>query len=259
MGVETITLCDSPVTLARTAAELVGERAAAAIPGYVGTNHGGWLTSLQVGGADLLPEVLEHADDLGARLGFEGELLRRLRAVPNVYLRYVYYPDRQLAAQRTKSRVRADDLLELESQALTAYAAGDVDAVSGQRRAVWYTECIVPVIGALVSGRRIVTIAGITNNALVTALPPETMLEVPVEVDGAGVRVLGLDPLAVEAQAVLLANAAYERLTVDAVLARDREAAVHALAANPLVPSYDVARAAVSAIETEYGVWNGSG
>jgi len=253
VGIDVLTLCDSPLTLAATAAGLAGAAGGEATPGYVGTNHGGWLTSLRVGGVDVLPRALERADELAARLGFDGELLRRLGAVPNVYLRYVYYPDRQLAAQRAKGRVRAEELLELESDALAAYGAGDASSVSERRRAVWYTECIVPVIGALVSGRELVTIAGVTNGLLVPWLPPETMLEVPVRVDGDGVGVLGVEPLAVDSQALLLQNAAYERLTVEAVLAGDREAAVRALAANPLVPSVDLAAAAVALIEAEFG------
>ncbi len=257
VGVRTITLCDSPVTLAATAAEFAGAAGAETIPGYVGTNHGGWLTSLHVAGVDVLPRALDRADELGPRLGFDAELLRRLRAIPNVYLRYVYYPDRQLAAQREKGRVRAEELLELESEALTGRGGGDLQSVAERRRAVWYTECIVPVIGALVSGRRIVTIAGVTNDGLLPWLPPETMLELPVEVDRSGVRALGVDPLAVDARAVLLENAAYEHLTVEAVMARDREAAVRALAANPLVPSFDVAAEAVALIEEEFGAWAG--
>jgi 6-phospho-beta-glucosidase len=257
VGVRTITLCDSPVTLAATVAEFAGADGAEVIPGYVGTNHGGWLTSLHVDGGDVLPRALDRADELGPRLGFDGELLRRLRAVPNVYLRYVYYPERQLALQTAKGSVRAEELLELEAEALTGHGGGDLTMVAERRRAVWYTECIVPVIGALVSGRRIVTIAGVTNDGLLPWLPPETMLELPVEVDGSGVRALGVDPLALDARAVLLANAAYEHLTVEAVMARDHDAAVRALAANPLVPSFDVASEAVALIEAEFGAWNG--
>jgi 6-phospho-beta-glucosidase len=252
-GLDVITLCDSPVTLARTAAAFAGAAGAEATPGYVGTNHGGWLTSLHIDGSDVLSRALDHADELGERLGFDGELLRRLGAIPNVYLRYVYYPERQLAAQRAKGRVRADELLELESAALAAYRADDAKAVSAQRRAVWYTECVVPMIGALATGGPMVTIAGVTNGGLLPWLPPETMLEVPVSVDNGSLSVLGADPLSVDSQALLLQNAAYEQLTVDAVIARDREAAIRALAANPVVPSFDIAAAAVALIEAEFG------
>ena len=255
VGLDILTLCDSPVTLTRTAADYAGVAQSSPIPGYVGTNHGGWLTSLRVEGADVLPIALEHADELGKRLGFDGDLLRRLRAVPNVYLRYIYYPDRQLAAQRSKPRVRAEELLDLESEALAAYSeGGDPGRVTEQRRALWYTECIAPVVGALVSGQPLLTIGGVTNGDLVEWLPPETMLEVPVEIDADGVRALPtVDELAVESRTLLLANSTYEQLTVEAVLTGDRTAAIQALAANPIVPSVDVAAHAVELIEAEFG------
>ena len=123
-----------------------------------------------------------------------------------------------------------------------------------QRRALWYTECIAPVVGALVSGQPLLTIGGVTNGDLVEWLPPETMLEVPVEIDAGGVRALPIvDELAVESRTLLLANATYEQLTVEAVLTGDRPAAIQALAANPIVPSVAVAAHAVELIEAEFG------
>jgi 6-phospho-beta-glucosidase len=250
---DVLTLCDSPLTLADAAAAAAGVDATRVVPGYVGTNHGGWLTSLRLDGEDVLPRALDHADELGGRLGVAPALLRWLQALPNAYLRYLYHPDRQLEAQAAKSRVRAEELLELEAQALNTYGAGsDGSDIAETRRALWYTACIAPVIGGLVSGRALTTIVGVTNNDLLPWLPAQTMLELAAEVDEA-VQVLPIDTLAPESRALLLTNAAYEALTVDAILAGDRDACVRALAANPLVASLDVAEAAVGAIERECG------
>jgi len=53
--------------------------------------------------------------------------------------------------------------------------------------------------------------------------------------------------------AMLVRNSAYERFAVDAIMSQDREAAVRALAVNPLVPSVDIACAGVAAIEDRFG------
>jgi 6-phospho-beta-glucosidase len=254
VGLDVLTLCDSPLTLASTSAQAAGIDPAVAEPGYLGTNHGGWLTALRVDGEDVLPRALEHADELGDRLGFDSELLLRLHAVPNVYLRYLYYPERMLETQRAKGRPRAEELIDLETSTLDAYGTGDDPRrVAEKRRALWYTECIVPAVGSIVSGRRRTTIAGVTNETHVPWLPPETMLELPVHIEGDEVHVLAVEPLPVDASALLLANAAYEKLAVDAVLHGDRGDLVRALAANPLVPSVDVAARAVELIEREFG------
>jgi len=59
--------------------------------------------------------------------------------------------------------------------------------------------------------------------------------------------------LPLDTQSMLVRNATYERLTVDAVLAGDREDRVRALSQNPLVPSVDVARSALEIIEGRVG------
>jgi len=249
-----LTLCDSPVTLARVAAAAAGVGAESVVPRYIGTNHGGWLTGLGVGDEDVLPEALERTEVLASHAGVDPELIRRLRAVPNPYLRYLYYPERQLAVQSAKRRVRAEELLDLESEALDAFERDrDPAEIADKRVAVWYTECVSPVVGALVSGRPLLTIAGVTNGELVPWLPPETMLELPVQLGGDSVHPSKPDELAPESAALLLENATYESLAVEAILTGDRSGSVRALAANPMVTSIDVAEAAVTAIEREFG------
>lgn len=251
-GLDVLTLCDSPITLARTVSAAIG--AEGAEPGYVGTNHGGWLTSLHLNGDDVLARVLERADDLGPQLGFDAALLRWLGAVPNVYLRYVYYPERQLAEQLRRGRARAEELLELEAEALRRYGAGGgSDAIAGKRRAVWYTECIVPVVAAILSQTPLTIIAGVTNGSLLSWLPPETMLEVPVKIADSEIRPIGVDPLAPDAAALLLENAVYESLAVRAIAGVARDECVRALAANPLVGSVDLAARTVELIEARFG------
>jgi 6-phospho-beta-glucosidase len=247
-GLDVVTFCDSPVTLSRGAAAVAGVDEPQLR--YVGTNHGGWLTSLRdAGGDDHLPRAL--ADDTFVEgLGFDPGFVRRIRALPNVYLRYVYAPGRELAAQRAKGRSRAEELLELEREALDAYGAGDTEAMAVRRRAVWYTECIAPALAAFADGRAITTICGVTNGELVPWLPRATMLEVPVRLDAAGAAPLGeFDELASDSRALLAANAAYEALAVEALLGGDHEDRVRAMAACPMVSSLELAERAVAAIE----------
>jgi 6-phospho-beta-glucosidase len=253
---QVLTLCDSPVTLAQTVATLAGVEAGSGEPRYVGMNHFGWLTSLRTEDHDVLAMALQRSDELAGKIGVDARTVRWLGAVPNPYLRYVYHPQRQLDAQRAKARVRAEELMALESEALEVYGASGSDprVMVHRRHAAWYAVCVVPVIAAFVEERSIVMPVGTLNRGHLPFLPDDVMVEVTARIaPQQRPQPLTVDPLPLDSRALLVRNAAYERLTVDAILSGDREAAVRALAVNPLVPSVDTARAAVTVIEERFG------
>ena len=90
LGDRVVGICDTPITMARRAAGLLGVDPRTRVElDYVGLNHLGWLRSLEQGGRDLLPGLLADHDAL---TGFEeGRLfgaawLRALGSIPNEYL-----------------------------------------------------------------------------------------------------------------------------------------------------------------------------
>jgi 6-phospho-beta-glucosidase len=244
-----LTVCDSPAVLVERAAGLAGVSPASVRPGYIGTNHAGWLTGLWRAGENLLPAALDRADDLSPDI--DPRVIGWLGAAPNPYLRFFYHPDQQLAAQRAKGKTRAEELRSWEAAVLSAYASGgDPRGAAVTRRAVWYDLCVVPVVTAVIARTELTLILNLTNGTLIAGLPAMATVELTATIgaDGA-VTPFPVDPLAADAAALLAANAAYECLTVDAVLGGDRSARVRALAAHPLVPSIGVADQGVSLVD----------
>src|ERR1700722_8361958 len=121
-----LTLCDPPPALIKSAAVLAGVDPASVRPGYIGTNHAGWLTGLWRDGENLLPAALDRADEISP--GIDPRMIAWLGAVPNPYLRFFYHPDQQLAAQQAKGVTRAEELRSWEADVLAAYASGGYDA-----------------------------------------------------------------------------------------------------------------------------------
>jgi 6-phospho-beta-glucosidase len=247
-----LTLCDAPAALIKKAAGLVGVDPASVRPGYIGTNHAGWLTGLWRDGENLLPAALDRADEISP--GIDPRLFAWLGAVPNPYLRFFYHPDQQLAAQQAKGVTRAEELRSWEAGALSAYASGgDPRPEATGRKAVWYELCVVPVIAAFLTRSELTMVVNVTNGSLIPSLPAFASVELTATIGSDGtVTPLPVDPLAPDAAALLAANAAYECLTVDAMLGGDRDARVRALAANPLVPSIGVAGKGVDLIEARW-------
>lgn len=252
-GLAAITLCDAPVVLAQKLAALLGVDPARARPRYVGMNHCGWITGLDLDGHDLLPELLGRAD-VAALTGVDADLTLRLGAIPNPYLKYLYHPDRQLVAQRAKPVVRAQELEALEEQALADYARdGDAAAAAARRPAPWYSECVVPIVASLVTGERVDAIVDVGNGGLLPFLPERTTIEAAAVIEGGAASPAPPDPLPPDARAILAQVAAYDELAVAAILEGDRGGCARALAAHPLVPSLDVARELVDRIESRFG------
>jgi 6-phospho-beta-glucosidase len=257
---QTITLCDAPLVLAQRVATLTTDKPREARPRYSGLNHCGWLTRLEIEGRDALPAALERAPELAKLTGVDADLIGAMGAVPTPYLRYLYHPERQLRAQEQRPRVRAQELAELETEALAAYSNPDADlsAVAARRAAPWYQEAVVPVARALRTRSPLETIVNLTNGGLLSFLPMEIAVEVAVDVVEGEVRPLEPDPLPADAVAILQAVAAFDLLACDSVLEGDRMGCVRALACHPLVPSIDVARELVDRVEGRFGPLEGS-
>jgi 6-phospho-beta-glucosidase len=252
-GLEVITLCDAPLVLARKLARLIDADPTAAVPRYAGINHCGWITGLEINGEDRLGEVLEKRSEVAALTGIDEQVTARLGAVPNPYLRFIYHPERQRALQRAAHRTRAEELEELEREALSEYAVGaDPTAAAARRPAPWYSECVVPLIAAR-RGECSRMIVDVANHGLLPYLPAETAIEVSAEVRNCEVKPLPVDPLPVEAVALLVQIATYDELSVEAILSGDRDGCVRALSVHPLVPSVDVAAELVQRIERRFG------
>jgi alpha-galactosidase len=77
----------------------------------------------------------------------------------------------------------------------------------------------------------------VMNNGVITNLPYECCVEVPVVVDREGLHPCYVGALPPQCAALNMTNVAVQELAVKAVLERDKEAAFHACALDPLTAS----------------------
>ncbi|HZS92367.1 MAG TPA: hypothetical protein VFE42_33380 [Chloroflexota bacterium] len=239
-----IGVCDGPYTLQENVAALVGRAASDLSISYAGVNHFGWVLAVRDGAQDLLPLALQRAADL-PKNEIDPQIMQAGGAIPNPYLRYLYHPERILAAQRGK-QARGAQLQAVEAELLDEYArqdgAGRPEALA-RRGAVWYHKVIVPVLDALVNDRRAVHVVNVRNGTLWPWLPPETAVEVSAVVGRDGARPLAIEVAQPELRSLLIAFATYEQLAVEAIISGSRDTALRALLANPFIPTADQAEA----------------
>jgi 6-phospho-beta-glucosidase len=245
-----IGLCDAPYTMHKLVAQSLGMAFDSVETQYVGMHHFGWITSAKVDGAERLPDVLADDGVLKA-LGLEPEIGRLLGVIPHSYFRYFYHPDQMLKKQRAATQPRARELQAMEANLLEVYASysgTEKPEMLTKRSAIWYEAVVVPVIVGLAFKVPARLAVNSTNNGLVTGVPDDTIVEVTSDIIDGQIVAHAPGSLPPDALARLQANAAYERLLVEAILDKSPETLLRAFLLNPLIPSYDVAREIVAEI-----------
>jgi alpha-galactosidase/6-phospho-beta-glucosidase family protein len=230
-----------------------------------GLNHLAWVLDLRSGGKDLYPRFREIVRERLANPpaasddpygGFQ-EVSSRLMEI------YGYYPspgDRHVAEffshylrpvegvlpYGTQSgldmtnRILAsrDDRWDRIVEQANGTAPIEADLLDDAREG----ERVVQIMNAILTGDPLLEMAvNIRNDGLIPNLPAEAIVEVPGLIDGAGVHGISPGPLPEGIAGILAARARQQELTVDAALTGDRNLALQALLADPLVPSLEAA------------------
>ena len=252
-GHRAIGLCNSAMGFQRRVARMLDAAPERVLLDHVGLNHLTWERAVRVDGEDRLPDLIEgHADEIGSDIGLPGDLIRVLKAVPSYYLRYFYATDEVLREQLSGSkRSRAEEVMEIERGLIEMYRDPNLTekpALLEKRGGAYYSEAAAQLIASLHADTRDEQVVDIRNEGALPELPDDAVVEIPAKVGAAGARAERLDPLALEMLGLVQQVKSYERLTVKAAVEGDRDAALKALLANPLIGQYKIARPLLDAL-----------
>ena len=121
-GHRAIGLCNIPIGFQRELAKQLGVEPERVQLEHVGLNHLSWERKVLVDGEDRLPGLIDtYSDQLGEEVDLPGELVRLNRALPSYYLRYFYLTSDVVAKQATE-KSRASEVMEIEAGLLEMYA-----------------------------------------------------------------------------------------------------------------------------------------
>jgi 6-phospho-beta-glucosidase len=273
-----IGICDTPIELFERAAHALGLPAEECDFDYFGLNHLGWLREVRHGGAPQLHRLWGDPARLASiHRGplFEPEALARLRLLPS---EYVFYYDRPALAVENMRRAgpsRGEVIRRLNAdlsaalagpgpkrKAYEAYlAARDGGYMQAERGAAppappppaagatGYDRIALDLVRAIHGNTGAVLPLSVPNRANVPELEDDDVIEVPCRIDVNGPRPLHVGRVPDSVRGLLAAVKVYERLTARAAVSREPAAVREALAANPLVPSREVAADLVAAMD----------
>jgi 6-phospho-beta-glucosidase len=242
-----IGLCNIPITFHLEMAKALGAERNEVDFDYIGLNHLSWVRRVTLRGEDVTARVLEWAGDAGRpanleELDYPEAVIRALGAIPMHYLRYYYLTSKMLEEQRGKTRTRADEVMEIETELMKIYGDPKLSAkpeMLSKRGGAHYSLAALELIESIHFDRGDTAVLDVTNGSAVAGLPAESVVEVRCRVGAEGAVPLPLDPPGPAILGLMRAVKAYEELTVKAAVERDYESALLALLAHPLGPAAD--------------------
>ena len=244
-GHRAIGLCNIPIGFQRELAKQLGVEPERVQLEHVGLNHLSWERKVLVDGEDRLPGLIDtYSDQLGEEVDLPGELVRLNRALPSYYLRYFYLTSDVVAKQATE-KSRAREVMEIEAGLLEMYADPALDVkpkLLEQRGGAFYSEAAAMLVESLHTDRGDVQVVNVRNDGAIPNMDDDAVVEVACRIDREGAHPLPVDPLPPEWLGLVEAIKAFERLTVRAAVEGDRDLALKALIAHPLVADYRLAK-----------------
>jgi 6-phospho-beta-glucosidase len=281
-SIRAVGICDGPISMQRSVAEFLGLPREQVHADYFGLNHCGWIHRLLVDGRDRLPELLARFEELQAADDqwrvFDPALVRAIGMLPMEYLYFYYYRDRAVAHIRGSGSSRGRQLQALNDALWPALRArveaGDLpgarsawERAMSERHATYfareggkvvpveadelgdvfdgegYEGVAIAVMAAAVRRRKIPLILNVRNRGAIEGLRDDDAVEVTCLADEHGAHPIAQGRPPEQALALVGQVKLFERLTVAAAVEGSYDAALGALLAHPLVPSYPVAKA----------------
>jgi 6-phospho-beta-glucosidase len=243
-GHRAIGLCNVAINIQRDLAAYFGVNPDRVELEHVGLNHLSWERAVRVDGDDRLPELLtDDAERLAEHVGLPSSLVRALGSIPSYYLRY-YYQTAEVVADQRNGHTRAKDVMDIEARLLDLYrdeTLVEKPALLADRGGAFYSEAAAQLIASLYDGAGDVQVVDVRNDGALPDLPDSAVVEIPARIDRDGAHPVALAPLGPEIRGLVQQVKAYEELTIEAALSGDRQTALRALLANPLVADWTVA------------------
>jgi 6-phospho-beta-glucosidase len=211
-------------------------------------NHCGAITAVHVGGANVLPGLLDphmltKAAALDSWIQNYRPIIELLEAIPNDYLQYFYYRERKLNELKSAPQTRGEACVDIETRLLSYYADErnrTVPPMLAERGGHLYSEAAIALIASLSGAEPGYHVVDVQNHGVLDFLPENSVIETSCFVEKDKITRVPLTVTPDEVLRSLLASVkAYETLTVQAALTGDRKTALRALACNPITADMD--------------------
>lgn len=246
-----LNICDMPIAIMLSYADMIGKDLWELVPEYFGLNHFGWFTKISdKQGNDLTqtikdtimndgfePTDIEIANDPSWQETFKQArkmLIDFPEFLPNTYLQYYLYPEDLLDKEdidNTRARQvingrerRVHDLCDqIIAQQTTKHIDLEVDI---------HGIYMIKAAASLVYNLNDIYIVIVENNGIISNIPNDAMVEVPATLTVNGPKAFAIGEIPTFYKGLIENQLAYEKLVVDAYFENSYQKALQALTLN---------------------------
>lgn len=260
-----INICDMPIAIMDTYAEVLGMSRKDFEPRYFGLNHFGWFTKIldKKTGEDLLPKLREifktPHDSEGDHVSLDASWAATFKFMsqmindydeylPNTYLQYYLYPEK-MVKKSNPDYTRANEVMDGGEKKVHEMLDEILECgkIRGTKHEIKSTNgvhasYIVDLATALANNTNEIFLLMTENHGTIPNVDSGMMIEVPCRVGANGVEALSMEGIPTFYKGLLENQYAYEKLTVDACLEGSYMKALQALVLNRTVINTNVAK-----------------
>ena len=209
---------------------------------YFGLNHFNFSYNITVDGEPITDEQWA---GIAKACGVNPELTVKMKLLPSLYLPYYHNRRHKVEDQLAAGRTRGEEVLEIEKELFRQYADPKVctkPELLAKRGGGDYAEMALGVIRAIAYNDDTFAVCNVPNGDVIPFLPREAVVETACMVNAAGATPVTFRNFPDSVRGIVAAVKNYESLTVEAAVEGNRDKALFALLAHPLILDYDLAR-----------------
>lgn len=257
-NVKCLGLCNVPIHMKMTFADVLGVKPEDLFVEYVGLNHLVWAKSIWLDGKNITKDLINEMTDFESlsmknipSIAWDRDYLKAIGMIPSPYHRYYLMTadmvnEEKEAASENGRGTRAEIVKAVENNLFKIYKDESIDTKPKEldkRGGAYYSDAAVSLISAIYNNKKEIHTVNILNNGVIKELPSNCVIETNAIIDNTGATPLTLkSSLAQEAIGLIYSVKSYEIPAVDAAVKGDIEKALIALVNNPLIPSIDIAK-----------------
>lgn len=213
----------------------------------VGLNHLGFIHRIRSGKRDVTGEIIERMAASESARGKDADALKRfaleLGAIPIGYLDYYFHRGQMVRKLQAQEKTRAQQIMEIEKKVFDEASAPGADqkpAALGARGGGGYSTVTFAAMDAIVHNTGTELAVSVPNRGTVDGIGNEEVVEVVCRIGRKGAIPIPVGQIPLAFRGLVQAVKAYEVLTVEASMNRDRRLLKLALLNHPLVGDVDI-------------------
>lgn len=276
-----IGICDAPSATKFRMAKKLGVEEDELYVEFFGLNHLSWISSVKKNGEEILPDLVNDEAFLDSMQEFktmDPEAIRSSKMLPNEYLYYYYHREKALEHILNSENTRGEAIEKINQRMMKELSGMDINAdqeealqtflyymqvrensymsvesgVSARPllekgklpvpEGMGYAGVMLDCIEGMQSEEGKHLVLCIKNQGSLNFLDNDDIVEVTCRVSSRGIEPVEFGKIPLYCENLIRTVKSYEKCSIEAIVTNDREKAIWALAMNPLVNSWSVAR-----------------